>query len=418
MTEHTVTEQTETTQAEMLARVEALEAELVRLKAQVGSASGGAEGADLDAGSHRVAAPEASSSRRDLLRYGAVALGAAAAGLAVRPAEAANGDPVLIGSALNQGTQSTWVMSSGVDANALLGWASASSGFGNGVQGFASASDGNGVLGVGAAASGFSVGVWGEANSPGGIGVEGVNYAGGSGVRGEIPGAANGIAVYGLNLSTYAGPNSGGGGFGAYGFSLKGHGLVGATGTSGGAAVAGATNGVAGAYAGVFYGPVVVTGSFTVLGAKSAAVPHPDGSHRRLYCVESPESWFEDFGSGTLACGRAEVTIDPDFAVLAEMEGYRVFLTGYDHDHVLDVTNRTPCGFTVLANLALAALQGKQEGELSGTFGWRIVAKRKDITGERLATVTIPPAPQLPEVPPSTDRGPHRRTTIRTPTGR
>jgi len=32
-------------------------------------------------------------------------------------------------------------------------------------------------------------------------------------------------------------------------------------------------------------------------GPKSAAVPHPDGTLRRLYCVESPESWFEDFGN-------------------------------------------------------------------------------------------------------------------------
>ena len=34
---------------------------------------------------------------------------------------------------------------------------------------------------------------------------------------------------------------------------------------------------------------------------RSAAVPHPDGFHRRLYCIECPESWFEDFGEGTLS---------------------------------------------------------------------------------------------------------------------
>src|SRR5215207_3856366 len=80
------------------------------------------------------------------------------------------------------------------------------------------------------------------------------------------------------------------------------------------AAVVGATNGVAGAYAGAFYGPLVVSGNFTVVGgAKSAAVPHPDGSHRRLYCVESPESWFEDFGSAKLICGEAVVALDRDF---------------------------------------------------------------------------------------------------------
>jgi hypothetical protein len=33
-----------------------------------------------------------------------------------------------------------------------------------------------------------------------------------------------------------------------------------------------------------------------VSGTKSAAVPFPDGSQRALYCMESPELWFEDFG--------------------------------------------------------------------------------------------------------------------------
>ena len=119
----------------------------------------------------------------------------------------------------------------------------------------------------------------------------------------EVPAVANdnAIALYALNYSTYTGGGPGAGGFAIDGFSAKGHGLVGATAAAGAAAVVGATNGVAGAYAAAFYGPVIVGGNFTVVGgAKSAAVPHPDGSHRRLYCVESPESWFEDFGRGTL----------------------------------------------------------------------------------------------------------------------
>ena len=129
------------------------------------------------------------------------------------------------------------------------------------------------------------------------------------------------------STSSYAGPGPGAGGFGVYGLSAKGHGLVGATASAGAAAVVGATNGVAGAYAAAFYGPVIVGGAFTVFGAKSAAVAHPDGSHRRLYCVESPESWFEDFGKGQLECGRAEVTIDPDFAAVVLLDDFHVFLT-------------------------------------------------------------------------------------------
>ena len=103
-------------------------------------------------------------------------------------------------------------------------------------------------------------------------------------MRGELLGSAtaNGIAVYGLNNSSFAGPVPGGGGFGVYGLSAKGHGLVGATATAGAAAVVGATNGVAGAWAAAFYGPVVVGGDFIVVGgAKSAAVPFPDGTNRQ-----------------------------------------------------------------------------------------------------------------------------------------
>ena len=110
----------------------------------------------------------------------------------------------------------------------------------------------------------------------------------GNGVFGQVPSnsSSNAIAVYGQNYSTYAGPSPGAGGFAVYGLSAKGHGLVGATATAGGAAVVGATNGVAGAYAAAFYGPVIIGGNFTVVGgAKSAAVPHPDGSHRRMIFV-------------------------------------------------------------------------------------------------------------------------------------
>jgi hypothetical protein len=214
----------------------------------------------------------------------------------------------------------------------------------------------------------------------------------GNALRAEIPStsSANAIAMYGLNNSSFAGPGPGAGGFGVYGLSAKGHGLVGATAAPGGAAVVGASNGVVGAYAGAFYGSVIVSGDLTVIGgAKSAAVPHPDGSYRRLYCVESPESWFEDFGRGKLECGSAEVTIDSEFAAVADMEDYHVFVTAYDHDLQLHVTNRTPKGFTVQAGAA-------GDRDATGTFSWRIVGRRRDIEGERLAKVTVPAEPTLP----------------------
>ena len=249
------------------------------------------------------------------------------------------------------------------------------------------------MYGFAHAGSGSTEGVRGESYSPAGVGVRGVNGAGGNAVRGEVPASssANGIAIYALNYSTYAGGSPGAGGFAIYGLSAKGHGLVGATASAGAAAVVGATNGVAGAYAAAFYGPVIVGGNFTVVGgAKSAAVPHPDGSHRRLYCVESPESWFEDFGRGTLACGEATIRLDPDFAAVVDTAEYHVFLTGDHGRSDLSVGERTPEGFQV-----------KSGGGGEGTFSWRVVARRKDIAGPRFETVEIPREPARPDVPAS-----------------
>jgi hypothetical protein len=210
-------------------------------------------------------------------------------------------------------------------------------------------------------------------------------------VYGQIPPSSsqNATAVYGLNYSKYTGPGPGAGGFAIYGLSANGHGLVGATAAAGAAAVVGATNGVAGAYAAAFYGPVIVGGAFTVVGGpKSAAVPHPDGSHRRLYCVESPESWFEDFGESEVACGQAEVVIDPDFAAVADLSAYHVFLTAYG-EFDLHVSERAPHGFRVRA----------KDGGATGRFSWRIVAKRKDIAASRFEAVEVPREPQLPNIP-------------------
>ncbi len=168
---------------------------------------------------------------------------------------------------------------------------------------------------------------------------------------------------------------------------------MGATAAAGAAAVVGATNGVAGAYAGAFYGPVIVGGNFTVVGgAKSAAVPHPDGTHRRLYCVESPESWFEELGEGTLVCGEASIALDPDFAAVVDTRAeYHVFVTGQDGRCDFSVAGKkTPTGFRVKTATG---------GE--GSFAWRVVAKRKDIAGVRFETVEIPKEPTLPPVPDS-----------------
>jgi hypothetical protein len=341
--------------------------------------------------------------RRGLL----AAAWAAAAAIVVRqttePVEAGVDGDVVLGAA-NTATTKTSISNTTAVSEALDlycttgtdGWGLYSEGTGYGVYGVQSNQGKPGGAGV--------LAYTGRADSSGvfGMAVDGTGVLGqstsGNAIRGRVPAgsSANTIAIYGLNNSTYAGPAPGAGGFGVYGLSAKGHGLVGATAAAGAAAVVGSTNGVTGAYAGAFYGPLVVAGAFTVFGGpKSAAVPHPDGTHRRLYCMESPESWFEDFGKGQLQCGQADVTFDPDFSAVADMEDYHVFLTQYDEHNDLCVTGRSANGFLVKA---------KDEAS-SGAFSWRVVAKRKDIVGERLAKVTMPTEPQLPS-PPSMDEDP------------
>jgi hypothetical protein len=81
--------------------------------------------------------------------------------------------------------------------------------------------------------------------------------------------------------------------------------------------------------------------------------------------------------------------IDPDFAAVVDLTDYHVFLTGYDGERELTVTNRTALGFCVESS----------KSDSRGTFSWRMVAKRKDIVAPRFEAVTIPPEPTLPSIP-------------------
>lgn len=149
-------------------------------------------------------------------------------------------------------------------------------------------------------------------------------------------------------------------------------------------------------FAGLFFGNVQVQGDFTVTGNKSAVVPHPDGTHRRLYCVESPENWFEDFGSGTLVAGRASIAIDKTFAKLVTCKDYHVFLTPEGDCKGLYIQRKTSTGFEV---------RELQKGSASVGFSFRIVARRRDAKGKRLEIVELGHLPERAHaeiVPPKT----------------
>jgi hypothetical protein len=248
-----------------------------------------------------------------------------------------------------------------------------------------------------------SVAVQGQNTSTGtgGVGVLGqCDVATGTGVKGL---STNGVAISGIAGSGGAGSGvygvsgvSHGGGVsaGLFGSSDTAYGIVGSTtaagysgltaitGTAGVAALA-ATATVNTAFAAYFQGSTVVQGDFAVVGgAKNAAVKDAAGQHRLVYCMESPEAWFEDFGEATLVGGKASVMLEKTFAEIVRTDTYHVYLTPHDAGNQgLAATARMASGFTV---------QELHGGTGGGSFSWRVVAKRKDIKGERLAKFDLP----------------------------
>jgi hypothetical protein len=143
-------------------------------------------------------------------------------------------------------------------------------------------------------------------------------------------------------------------------------------------------------YAGFFDGRVHINGNLTVNGTKSAAVRVADDSLRLLYAIESPESWFEDFGFGRLTDGYARVELDATFASVIAGDPYHVFLTQYDSDDGLYVTEREPSGF---------AVRSARSADAECEFSYRVTAKRKDAAELRFEEAEEHEGKTLPELP-------------------
>jgi hypothetical protein len=223
------------------------------------------------------------------------------------------------------------------------------------------AEQGRGVLGVsGQGAFSGVEGRSGDRGPPPGMGIP--NVAGVLGTAVAHPGV--------MGTSTRL--------MGVYGFSTDNAGVVGQTANPN-------------SFGGFFAGNVMVTGNLTVAGSKSAAVPFPDGTNRTLYCMESPELWFEDFGTAKLRRGRAVVNLDADFGKVCKRGDYRVFLTPEGDCRGLYVRRKSAARFEV------RELMG---GESSTAFSYRIVARRKDVRPQRRFAKIDSNLP-LPAAPPS-----------------
>jgi hypothetical protein len=218
--------------------------------------------------------------------------------------------------------------------------------------------------------------IMGKVSGSSAIGVvgESVNDKRGTGVFGQ----GEGIGVFGLAI-TNGDSKDGIGVFGDGGdWGVKGDGFkIGVEGNGPEVGVLGRSKGLAG----FFDGDVFVNGSFFVTGAKAAVVPHPDGSHRTVFALESPQSWFEDFGRARLQRGRARLALPADFAALVRTQGYHVFCSPEGDCNGLFVTKLTRNGFEVRELSA---------GTSNVSFSYRIVAQRKDLANTRLPKQKLP----------------------------
>jgi hypothetical protein len=132
-----------------------------------------------------------------------------------------------------------------------------------------------------------------------------------------------------------------------------------------------------------FYGGFcnfMANGTLSCSGGLTSVVPADNNKKVQVYSVQSPENWFEDFGSGQLASGVARVQLETTFAhTVNPGVDYHVFVTPKGDCKGLYVTNEGPGGFEV------HELGG---GQSSIAFDYRIVARRKGFENLRLADAT------------------------------
>ena len=124
-----------------------------------------------------------------------------------------------------------------------------------------------------------------------------------------------------------------------------------------------------------------IDANLTCNGTISGVVKAEGGARQvSLHAVQSPENWFEDFGSGVLTNGAMTVSLDPIFASTVNTAiDYHVFLTPRGECEGLYVTNLSASGFEV---------REVHHGSSNVAFDYRIVAKRAGYENQRLEDVT------------------------------
>ena len=128
-------------------------------------------------------------------------------------------------------------------------------------------------------------------------------------------------------------------------------------------------------------------GNFGCTGTKNAVVPIYGGKRKvAMSAIESPQNWFEDFGSAQLSNGSAVVALDPDFTETVNTSAhYMVIPVPNGECKGLYITHKTPVSFEV------RELGG---GTSNIAFDYRIVVLRKNYESVRFADHTNDPDPR------------------------
>jgi len=249
------------------------------------------------------------------------------------------------------------------------------------------------TYGVKGMASAFP-GVYGQNSSTRYAAVTGRNTqtaVGSAGVAGF--GDTINVAAYGVSgLARY---------HGVYGRSKYYNGVRGEASDDNG--VSGYFSGTNTSYAGVWGGRgsygwgVYYSGGLSGSGTKSCVMRTSKGP-AALYCQESPENWFEDFGSTTLTNGRAHVELDALFLETVTVDSrhpLKVFVQQTSGNPVNLVVQKGTTGFDIV---------GPAGSDIS--FDYRVVAKRKGFENLRLKVVdagyndpVLYPDPNDPQIP-------------------
>jgi hypothetical protein len=152
------------------------------------------------------------------------------------------------------------------------------------------------------------------------------------------------------------------------------------------------------------FGATKITG----LGAVAEIVPTPNHGRVKLFCSESPEYWYQDYGTVQLVNGFAHVDIDPILAeiIVADANNrIRVFATPVDmlNFEGIAVTNQTATGFD------LVELNGATH---SGTLDYQMVCKPKTNYGQGRFPQGRGPAWVKPDMEPASAKAANRPTNI------